>query len=262
MEIVTTRTADDPRLPDGVMRVEYLSAVDGLRDWALVWPGPVRELWVVVVHGHGACGDQIFTRPDIRDLWLPQFRDVGAGILSVNLRGNAWMSPRAACDLHELVGWLRSEHHMEQALFCSGSMGGTSNLIYAVLHPKDVQGVVARGAATDIARYCRWCREQQKPILHEIADAIVTAYGGPPDAVPQTYARHSSVQHAARLTMPVFLAHGQADAVIPLSQARALAELLAGSPRFRYVEIPGGNHDAPLTETTGFEWVFNAMIAG
>ena len=51
---------------------------------------------------------------------------------------------------------------------------------------------------------------------------------------------------ANRLTMPVYLAHGEQDALMPVGQARALADRLAGRPSFRYAEIGGGDHDSPL----------------
>ena len=47
--------------------------------------------------------------------------------------------------------------------------------------------------------------------------------------------------------MPVWLYHGGADRTIPVSEARALAEILAGKEDFHYHEIAGGNHDSPLS---------------
>ena len=259
MEVTSIVAARDERIPEGVLRIDYVSGVDGVEDWALAWPGERDDLWIIVIHGHGSRGDQLYVRQDIRESWLGPFRGSGGGILSPNLRDNAWMSPAAAHDLHELLALLRSEWGMQQTLFCSGSMGGTSNLIYGVLYPGDVQGVVARGAATDMASYHRWCTRQERPILQEIGQAIADSYGGPPDHAPQVYHSHSAVHNADRLTMPVYLAHGGADAAIPVSQARALAERLAGKTNFVYHEIAGGDHDSPLGETVGFQWVLDRM---
>ena len=169
------------------------------------------------------------------------------------------MSPLAAHDMHELLAFMRLQWGLERTVFCSGSMGGTSNLIYAVLHPGDVQGVVARGAATDMDSYRRWCAQQTRPVLKEIGEAIESAYGGAPEDLPHVYRRHSAMQNADRLTMPVYLAHGEADSVIPVSQARALAERMAGRSNLAYHEVPNGNHDSPLTETAGFSWVLEQM---
>lgn len=259
MDIIKIATADRAHIPEGVLRIDYRSATDRIVDWALVWPGERRDLWIVVIHGHGSSGDQLFTRQDVREAWLGPFRQSGAGLLCVNLRGNAWMCPPAALDLHDLLTHMRLDWGLERTLFCSGSMGATSNLIYAVLHPNDVQGIVARGAATDLASYHRWCLSQDRPILGEIARAIVCSYAGTPDERPAVYQQHSALYHADRLTMPIYFTHGAADATIPVSQAQALAQRLAGSPRFVYREIPNGGHDSPLTETDGFGWVLDQL---
>jgi len=130
-----------------------------------------------------------------------------------------------------------------------------------VLHPEDVDGVIARGVATDLGSYWAWCRERPEPILGEIAAAIEASYGGTPETAPTVYRRHSALHHAARLSMPLHLSHGGADAVIPVDQARALAARLGHRSTFVYREIPGGNHDSPLTETESFPLIW-ARIMG
>ena len=262
LTITRVEPVSDPCFPDGVERLEYTSGVDGTADWALLLapgespgaksPGgdrhPCTNRWIVKIHGHGSHGDQLWTRPDLRDQWLPAFRDTGFGILSPNLRDNAWMGPRAAADLHALLALVRMRYGAERFVLASGSMGGTSNLVYAALHPEDVSGVVALCPATDMDTYYRWCRgcAQAPPVLHEIADAIESSYGGPPECQAETYLAHSAIEHADRLTMPVMIAHGSADTVIPVDESRRLAARLAGRPTFRYVELPDGHHDAPL----------------
>ena len=253
MKILKLADTTGEYFPEGMRRLDYASGYDGFHDWALLLPGQNRHLWIIVIHGHGSVGDQLYTRKDIREKWLPVFLNSSAGILTVNLRGNSWMGPAAAEDMHALIGFLRDEYGMQKSIFCSGSMGGTGNLIYGALYPRDVQGIIARGAASDPATYCRWCRRQQnRPVLHEIAAAIENAYGGTPDEVPDIYRRHSALQNAKRLAMPVYLSHGGADTVIPVEQSRFLAEKLKHNRRFFYREIPGGGHDAPLYETESF----------
>lgn len=260
---VTVRPANDQRLPPGVRRIEYGSPVDGRRDWALAWPPSAErtDAWAVVVHGHGSCGDQLYTRVDIRDHWLPAYRKHGLGVLTPNLRGNAWMGPAAAGDLAALLDIVRDKLGARRFVFCSGSMGGTSNLIYAVLRPEDVSGVIARGAATDLGSYHEWCRRTNTGVLREIADAIEAAYGGPPDRVPEVYAAHSAMVNARRLRMPVFMAHGVLDRTIPVSQPRRLVGLLPTKSDLTYVEIPDGGHDSPLcvhTSPPPLDWLLRA----
>lgn len=258
MKIINYQKMCEDCFPSGTMRLDYIGTHD-VKDWALALPGKNPELWIVVIHGHGSHGDQLYTRHDLREFWLPVFRKTGAGILTVNLRGNAWMGPAAATDMHDLVVWLRREYDMKKTIFASGSMGGTSNLIYSVLHPEDVSGVVARGAATDMATYYNWCMRQQMPIIQEIRAAIQISYGGTPEQQPELYRRHSALANTDRLTMPVFLSHGGADQLIPVEQARSLAKKMTGRENFHYFEIPGGNHDSPLTESISFPQIISTI---
>jgi len=235
-----------PAVPDTVAELRYLSVADNAEDWALVWPG-IKSQWVVMLHGHGSTGDQLYTRADIR-CWIDVFREHGGGILTPNLRGNAWMSPAAVNDLEALLGVVRREFGAEKFLFASGSMGATGNLVYAIRRPQDVAGVVALGAATDLAAYWRWCKEPgRSPVVTEIREAIEKAYGGTLEQRLVTFQKHSVCAQADRLTMPVFLAHGETDPTIPVEQARNLAARMCETAGFQYVEITNGGHDAPLT---------------
>lgn len=244
----------------GLLRLSYHSQCDGHHDWALVHPPKDGKTWLVCLHGHGSHGDQLYTRPDIRAKWLPEFLGRGLGVLTPNLRDNAWMGPAAVQDLDDLLDTIRAEFGGETFLFASGSMGGTGNLIYAALRPQNVAGVIARGAACDLASYYAWCREREtgKAVLGQIADAIAANYGGTPEANPGVYRAHSALHHAARLTMPIFLAHGAEDATIPVSQARVLVGQLSDHPNLVYLEIPDGNHDSPLhlqTAPHALDWL-------
>jgi pimeloyl-ACP methyl ester carboxylesterase len=137
-------------------------------------------------------------------------------------------------------------------------MGGTSNLIYACLHPEDVSGVVALCPATDLATYYSWCRGRNTGVLKEIADAVEKAYGGDAVKQPESYTTHSCLKNASKLKMPVYVAHGTADDIIPVSQSRRLTGIMGDSKSFAYIEIPDGGHDSPLSMCgSGFDWVMN-----
>ncbi len=81
--------------PKELVRIDYTSGVDGLKDRALVCPSS-SETWVVTIHGHGSHDDQLYTRPDLEQTWLPAFLGHKLEILTPNLRDNAWRSPTAA----------------------------------------------------------------------------------------------------------------------------------------------------------------------
>lgn len=259
--VTSVEKAKQPGLPEGVSRIEYTSGADGVKDWALVMPPAKSDLWVVHIHGHGGYGDQVFTRPDIRQRWFTAYEKHGFGILSPNLRYNAWMSPKAAQDMHDLLGYVKTKYNVGKFMFVSGSMGGTSNLIYACLHPEDVAGVVALCPATDLTSYYAWCRKTNEEVLKQIADAIESAYGSAPAKNPKLYTLHSTLRNASKLTMPVYVCHGTNDQIIPVSQTRLLAAKMAESQTFVYTEIPDGHHDSPLAGgfDEGFNWVLGKI---
>jgi pimeloyl-ACP methyl ester carboxylesterase len=216
------------------------------------------------LHGGGSHGDQLYVRADLRRDWLPAFRSRGFGILTPNLRDDAWMSPAAAEDLRLLLQFLRDEHQAERFVFVTGSMGGTGALIYAVLHPKDVVGVVALCPLTSIVSLFDWSRQPPEATrLPRIAARIGAAYECKPEEMRELYDRHSCLEHADRLTMPVYLAHGDADDVIPVGESRALAAAVT-SGVLKYHEMPGGGHDAPLVPAIlqeGLDWVLGGMAS-
>jgi pimeloyl-ACP methyl ester carboxylesterase len=256
MDILTQEEAGSG-FPDGVVRWTTASGVDGVRDRALVYPGRAKSrTWFVVIHGHGSHEDQLYVRPDIRAAWLEPFLATGAGILTPNLRDNAWMSPAAVRDLHALLDAVRDAYGAARFLFFSGSMGGSSNLFYALHHPEDVAALAALGAAPEPAAYVRWCRTYPGgSIQRQIADAIEAAYGGPPEALPSLYQERDAAARAHRLAMPVYFSHGENDALMPVHEARRLEAAARHHPAFRYAEIAGGSHDSPLLRPGPMAWI-------
>ena len=171
------------------------------------------------------------------------------------------MCPEAARDLHRLMGWTREAYGARRFYFASGSMGGTGNLIYAALYPRDVAAVVALCPVTGIVDYHEWCRAHPGGVRDEIRMAIEAAYGGAPDQVPDRYAKHTVTQHADRLTMPLFLAHATGDQTIPVAQSRELMRCLEDSAWVHYMEIAGGNHDTPLREQGMLDWLERVVVS-
>jgi pimeloyl-ACP methyl ester carboxylesterase len=259
MKILNTEKVSGPTYKDTV-NVSYESSFDGRRDWTLLEPGKSRT-WVVGIHGHGSHGDQIYTRQDVAEAFLPFYREKGFGLLSPNLRDNAWMNKAAVHDFHEMLALVRAEYKAERFLLVSGSMGGTSNLIYAVNHPEDVAGLVALCPATDIPRYYNFCvkNEEKIPVLDEIAATIKNSYGGSPDELPALYAAHSAFANASKLTMPVYLCHASGDPLIPVTESRSLAQ--CGKVKtLRFDEIEGG-HDSPIPHfKPGVEWLIGLLF--
>jgi pimeloyl-ACP methyl ester carboxylesterase len=254
MKILERETLSPP-FPDGVIRWTTESGLDGFRDRALVRPGS-GSTWFVVIHGHGSHEDQLYTRPDIRKAWLAPMLESGGGLLTPNLRDNAWMSPAAVRDLHDLLGFIRRDYGARHFLFFSGSMGGSSNLFYALQHPDDVAALAALGAAPDPARYAAWLASfPEGSIQRQIRAAIESAYGGPPELNSPPYQERDAAARAFRLAMPVFFSHGEKDVLMGVEEARRLDAALSRNPAYRYLEIAGGVHDAPLLRPEPMDWL-------
>lgn len=223
-------------------------------DYAYVRPREGATDWVVVLHGHGSDASQLFCREDIRTLWLPALEQLNVGILAPHLRGNAWMNPEAVADLRHLLQRMRREHGVRRFSLMGGSMGGTGALIYATLHPEDVSAVWAGCPATDLETYLAWL-EGKAGILGEIRATIRQAYGSSGAPLTETLRRHSVARNVERLTMPVYIQHGSADATIPVEQFRQLAANVAPGGPIRMEEMPGGDHEAPIRQTAHVEWL-------
>ncbi len=233
---------------------DFIADFDGTRQTFLLLPpcDPQRvETLVVALHGHGSHQEQFMT-PEIYDDALGQaVRFAQAENLlyvTPEYRGNSWMNAAATADIRQLIALLRVEFPVRRVVLVGGSMGGTSVLTFAALHPEGIDGVVSLCPATDIAA-----------LFHEltggpwafIASAIRESYGGTPEDCPAEYALRSSLHHAERLTMPIILVHGDADQVLHVRHVRELvARLHALGAPLDYTELPNGDHDAPVAHLT------------
>jgi len=244
MKIISFGKASDREsFSDNTSKLIYESSFDKLEDWALIEKGS-RNIWAIYLHGHGSTGEQLYTRPDVVENYLAAIRKNGLGIIAPNLRNSAWMSHAAVYDFHEILAFVKEKYPGASFIFLSASMGGTGALIYSTRHPEDISGIAAGCPASDLTRYCEWCRTNNVHI--GIADAIEESYQGKPADRPDIYREHSAYANYKKLTMPLHLSHGNADSIIPVEESRLLAAKLSGKKDFCYLEIEGGHHDAPL----------------
>ncbi len=223
------------------VRIDYVSKVDGLKDYYLIHDAGENTTCVVWLHGHGSHGDQPFTRKDVVAILHPMIKKYKLSIISFNLRDNAWMNPAAVTDLHDLLISCRETYRFSRYIFITGSMGGTGSLIFAVKHPELVDGLVIGGAATDIWSYREYCRTSSAhPVLPELFSAIDEHYA------PEDYEAHNVCTHFEKLTMPLVFYHGIDDPVMPVTQMTSLQEKMKDFPNAYFKAVPG-THDAPLS---------------
>lgn len=178
--------------------------------------------------------------------------------------GNSWMGPLAEAGMMDLIAALRGRWPGLPLHLMGGSMGGSSALVFAVRHPEVLSGVIALCPAADMEQYYHWCWERvaQSPTLANIANAIRLHYGAAAHDLGKELHQRSALQNPGRLTLPVYLRHGDADALIPVDWTRQLAAKLKAMGRpVQYDELPGGGHDAPID---GIDWaqVLGAVDGG
>lgn len=245
LDVIAVTAQRGSAYPADTLRIRYRSAVDGAEDWALFLPGDPRQNTIVYLHGSFAFADQIFTRKDIRAFWLTRIQAGRHPLLSVNLRGTAYMSPAATADLTALLDYGRDTFGCRRLVLLGGSGGASSAMAYAVLHPENIDGVIAMGMCDLISRL-EFARRSDNPLLQKLAHTVFDAYGATPEEKPELYHARSVLLHANRLTMPVILTMGENDTLIPVAETRKIAAAMRGRPNFVYHEVPGGDHDAAL----------------
>ncbi|MHB1354472.1 MAG: alpha/beta fold hydrolase [Anaerolineae bacterium] len=245
MKIVSRQPAQGETYPPGTERIEFTSAYDGATDWFYYTPGDSSRRTVVFLHGAFSDGTQIYTREDVRRFWLTRVQDGKHPLLALNLRGTTYMNPATTADTVELLTWARRELGCREITFLGGSGGAFSALIYGMLHPQDLQGLIALGAC-DIVGWYEYAAQSLEPLLQRLAESLRTAYGGTPAQQQQVYQERSIIAHPERLTMPVVLTIGECDALIPVAETRKVAQTLRGHSLFTYVEVPGGDHDSAV----------------
>ena len=160
--------------------------------------------------------------------------------------GNTWMNALGESGLADLVGILQARWPGRPVYLAGGSMGGTSALIFAQRRPELVAGVAAICPAGDIERYYAFAAASTDPTLGNIAAAIRMHYQVDGRDLGAELQERSAWRHADRLTMPVYISQGDADATIPIEGTRDLvARLRERGAKLLYQEVARGDHDSP-----------------
>jgi lysophospholipase L1-like esterase/pimeloyl-ACP methyl ester carboxylesterase len=166
---------------------------------------------LIALHGHGSDRWQFIqqTRGECQGL-----RDVadrhGLIFISPDYRAKtSWMGPKAEADVLQIIAEVKKRHRVNRVFIAGGSMGGTSALIFATLHPELIAGVCALNPTANLVEYAGF------------KEAIDASYGGPDER-----SKRSPELHADRLTMPVALTTGGKDSIVPPDSTLRLAKKL------------------------------------
>lgn len=163
----------------------------------------------------------------------------------------SWMGPAAEADLLQIIDDLHSEYRIRDVVICGGSMGATSALAFAAMHPECVDGVVSLNGTANLLEYPNF------------VDAIAESFGGSRTDKPEIYRQRSAELFPERLTMPVAVTTGGKDTLVPPDSTLRLVESLKkqGSPVLS-VHRPDGGHDTNYDDTlAAFSFVFEQLDA-
>lgn len=213
----------------------FVSLLDGKPDhFAFSAPSaPVtaesKPVLVVYLHGMGSNYMEPFCYPGtsakIADV-IQQFH-ADAGILSVNYRlTESWGTEAAFADITQNIREVLQMYPFKRIVLVGTSMGGCVSLNYACLAPPDIKeklcGVVSVEGSADLAKVFVMSKNPG------IQNAMMRAFGGAPDQIPQVYAARSLSgniqQFPTRLRVSVISA--TKDKVIPPELQAEIVELL------------------------------------
>ena len=237
--------------------VEFVAAVDGsTQRYVELLPGDYRageELDVMIVlHGHGSDRWQYIrqTRGECQAA-----RDVAAKhrmvLISPDYRAaTSWMGPLAEADLLQIIKEVRQRYKVRRVILAGASMGGTSALIFAALHPKEISAVVSQNGTANMLTF------------EGFGPAIAKSYGGTKEERPQEYRRRSPELAPERLSMPIAFTVGGQDTTVPPDSVRRLSAALIGAGRKDVLMIDnekGGHSTNYDSSVEAMEFVIKAL---
>ncbi len=236
--------------------VAFTSKLDGTEQrYVVLLPDKfrpnIRHDLMIALHGHGSDRWQFINdaRAECRGS-----RDMAVQrsmiYVSPDYRGRtSWMGPAAESDMLQLMDELHARWRIRDVVICGGSMGGTSALAFAALHPDSVDGVVSLNGTANMLEYAGF------------ADPISESYGGAKTDNPEVYRQRSAELFPERLTMPVATTTGGKDVLVPPDSTLRLVESLKrqASPVLS-IHRPDGGHETNDEDTVAaFRFVFDQL---
>lgn len=171
---------------------------------------------LIALHGHGSDRWQFAqqTRDECRSSreFAAKYQMI---FISPDYRAKtSWMGPKAEADMVQIIQEFKKTQRIGKVLICGGSMGGTSALTFTALHPELVDGVAAMNGTANFLEYTQF------------QDAISESFGGSKATIPDEYKKRSAEYWPERFTMPVAIATGGQDELVPPHSCLRLAGVL------------------------------------
>jgi len=196
---------------------------------------------LVALHGHGSDRWQ-FANSDRDECKAARnfARNKNLIFVSPDYRAKtSWMGPKAEGDMIQIIQELRSKYKVDRVFLTGGSMGGSSALTFAAIHPDLVAGVAAMNPTSNHLEY------------DQFQDAIAESFGGPKHIIPSEYKRRSPEYWPEKFTMPVGVTTGGKDTLVPPESTLRLAKVLQLLKRdVLLIHRVNGGHETNLADAT------------
>ncbi len=195
---------------------------------------------LIALHGHGS--DRWQFVKDGRDECRGS-REVAAKhhmiFVSPDYRARtSWMGPQPEADMVQIIGELKEKYRVRRVIISGGSMGGSSALTFAALHPELVQGVASLNGTANHLEYSQF------------QDAISASFGGAKTAIPAEYKKRSAEYWPEKFTFPVGMTTGGRDTLVPPQSCQRLADVLKKLGReVLIIHREDGGHSTNLADT-------------
>ncbi len=219
------------------VEVAFQAKLDGTEQrYVLVAPPGVVAKPVdllIVLHGHGRDRWQFVKETFPAAVAVREFASAhGMLLVSPDYRhATSWMGPAAEADLLQIIEDLKSQYSIHKIYLCGGSMGGTSALTFAAMHPELINGVAAMNPLANHFEYGNY------------QDAIQASFGGTKAQVPAEYKKRSSEYWPEKLTMPIAVTTGGQDKAVPPESVTRLMNVLKILERpVLQIHRPQGGH--------------------
>ncbi len=238
-----------------VIKSNFVSHFDGQEDSFGVLPArapkpPAGYDLIIYLHGMGSTFLEPFVCPQQEPI-AKQVCDTHPDIIFASLnyrRAWSWGNDAAISDISQNIRELIQRYPVNRIIILGTSMGGCTALTYTALAPDDLKakiiGAVSAEGAGDLARLFKETKNTTIP------PALINAFGGRPEAVPERYAKQSFLSNIQGLRGDTrfSIISASRDTIVPPQFQKELVDILQKrNNATRLLEVNSGHGVPPAS---------------
>lgn len=173
---------------------------------------------MVVLHGYGSDRWQFINDPRnecaaCRDVAI----ESGMIYVSPDYRLTNWMGAAAEADVVKIIKDIKAKYRIGKVFIAGGSMGGSSCLTFAALHPDLIDGVVSLNGMANYLEYVA---------SDGLQHSIYKSFGGTKTTALREFKKRSAEYWPEKFTIPVGITAGSKDTIVPPGSVVRLTNVL------------------------------------